>query len=77
MRLPSNILYFVRSKENDKLPAVFGEFILNADFQMCSYLDACEYRTNLCADKTVINVTDFGTGSNGARRVGKITKSSA
>lgn len=77
MKLPGNISYLFKAKQNEKLPDVFNEFILDSLFQMCSFLDACEYRMNMLADDTRINVTDFGTGKNGARTVAKIAKNSS
>lgn len=69
MKLPGNISYLLRSKENEKLPDVFNEFILDSMFQMSSYIDCCEYRLNMLADNTMLNVKDFGTGNSGQRKV--------
>ena len=46
-------------------------------FQMSSFIDCCEYRLNMLADSTELNVTDFGTGKSGMRKVKKIAKSSS
>ena len=77
MKLPGNISYLIRSKENEKLPEVFNEFILNSMFQMSSYIDCCEYRLNMLADNTMLNVKDFGTGNSGQRKVKDIARRSS
>ena len=46
-------------------------------FQMCSFIDCCEYRVNMLADGTELNVTDFGTGKNGIRKVKQIARKSS
>ena len=46
-------------------------------FQMSSYIDCCEYRVNMLADHTELNVTDFGTGKDGKRKVMQIAKKSS
>lgn len=77
LKLPGNISYLLRSKENEKLPDVFNEFILDSMFQMSSFIDCCEYRVNMLADSTELNVTDFGTGKNGIRKVKQIARKSS
>ena len=77
MKLPGNISYLIRSKENEKLPDVFNEFILDSTFQMSSFIDCCEYRVNMLADNTELNVSDFGTGKSGLRKVKQIAKKSS
>lgn len=77
MKLPGNISYLIRSKENEKLPDVFNEFILDSMFQMSSFIDCCEYRVNMLADNTELNVTDFGTGKSGLRKVKQIARKSS
>ncbi|MBR5982787.1 MAG: class I SAM-dependent methyltransferase [Bacteroidales bacterium] len=77
MKLPGNISYLLRSKENEKLPDIFNEFILDSMFQMSSYIDCCEYRLNMLADNTVLNVKDFGTGNSGMRKVKDIARRSS
>jgi Predicted O-methyltransferase len=67
----------LRSKENEKLPDVFNEFILDSMFQMSSFVECCEYRLNMLADNTEINVTDFGTGKSDIRKVKQITRKSS
>lgn len=67
----------IRTKENEKLPEVFNEFILDSMFQMSSLVDCCEYRVNMLADGTELNVTDFGTGKNGIRKVKQIARKSS
>ena len=67
----------MRSKENEKLPDVFNEFILDSMFQMSSFIDCCEYRVNMLADSTELNVTDFGTGKSGKRKVKQIARKSS
>ena len=77
MKLPGNISYLLRSKENEKLPDIFNEFILDSMFQMSSYIDCCEYRMNMLADNTMLNVRDFGTGKSGQRKVKDIARRSS
>ncbi len=77
MKLPGNISYLLRSKENEKLPDIFNEFILDSMFQMSSFVDCCEYRLNMLADSTVLNVKDFGTGNSGQRKVKDIARKSS
>lgn len=77
MKLPGNISYLLRSKENEKLPNIFNEFILDSMFQMSSFVDCCEYRLNMLADGTELNVTDFGTGNSGRRKVKDIARKSS
>lgn len=77
MKLPGNISYLLRSKENEKLPDVFNEFVLDSMFQMSSFVECCEYRLNMQADNTAINVTDFGTGKSGIRKVKQIARNSS
>lgn len=77
MKLPGNISYLLRSKENEKLPDIFNEFILDSMFQMSSYIDCCEYRLNMLADNTMLNVKDFGTGNSGQRKVKDIARRSS
>ncbi|MBO7571546.1 MAG: class I SAM-dependent methyltransferase [Bacteroidales bacterium] len=77
MKLPGNISYLLRSKENEKLPDVFNEFILDSMFQMSSFVDCCEYRLNMLADDTMLNVRDFGTGNSGQRKVKDIARRSS
>ena len=77
MKLPGNISYLLRSKENEKLPDIFNEFILDSMFQMSSYIDCCEYRLNMLADNTMLNVKDFGTGNSGMRKVKDIARRSS
>lgn len=77
MKLPGNISYLLRSKENEKLPDIFNEFILDSMFQMSSYIDCCEYRLNMLADDTMLNVKDFGTGNSGQRKVKDIARRSS
>jgi len=77
LKLPGNISYLIRSKENEKLPDVFNEFILDSVFQMSSFIDCCEYRVNMLADNTELNVTDFGTGKSGLRKVKQIARKSS
>ena len=77
MKLPGNISYLIKSKENEKLPEVFNEFILDAMFQMSSYIDCCEYRVNMLADSTALNVKDLGTGKSGVRKVKDIARRSS
>lgn len=77
MKLPGNISYLLRSKENEKLPDLFNEFILDSMFQMCSFVECCEYRANMLSDNTEINVTDYGTGKNGIRKVRQIARKSS
>ena len=77
LKLPGNISYLIRSKENEKLPDVFNEFILDSMFQMSSFIDCCEYRANKFADSTELSVTDYGTGKSGIRKVKKIARSSS
>ena len=67
----------LRSKENEKLPDVFNEFILDSMFQMSSFVDCCEYRLNMLADDTMLNVRDFGTGNSGQRKVKDIARRSS
>lgn len=77
MKLPGNISYLLRSKENERLPDIFNEFILDSMFQMSSFIDCCEYRLNMLADGTELNVTDFGTGKSGMRKVKQIARKSS
>ena len=77
MKLPGNISYLLRSKENEKLPDIFNEFILDSMFQMSSYVDCCEYRLNMLADNTMLNFKDFGTGNSGQRKVKDIARRSS
>lgn len=77
MKLPGNISYLLRSKENEKLPDIFNEFILDSMFQMSGFIDCCEYRLNMLADGTELNVTDFGTGKSGMRKVKQIARKSS
>ncbi len=77
MRLPANISYLIKSKQNEKLPDVFNEFILDSLFQMSSFVEVFEYRLNMLADNTLINITDFGTGKNRRRKVKNIAKTSS
>ena len=77
MKLPGNISYLLRSKENEKLPDIFNEFILDSTFQMSSFVECCEYRVNMLADNTEIKVTDFGTGKSGTRKVKQIARKSS
>lgn len=77
MKLPGNISYLLRSKENEKLPDIFNEFILDSMFQMSSFIDCCEYRLNMLADGTELNVTDYGTGKSGMRKVKQIARKSS
>lgn len=77
MKLPGNTSYLIKAKQNEKLPEVFNEFILDSLFQMCSFIEVCEYRLNMLADDTRINVTNFGTGKNGTRTIRRIAKSSS
>ena len=77
MKLPGNISYLIRSKENENLPDVFNEFILDSMFQMSSYIDCCEYRLNMLTDQTLLNVKDFGTGKSGQRKVKDISRRSS
>ncbi|MBO7134444.1 MAG: class I SAM-dependent methyltransferase [Bacteroidales bacterium] len=77
MKLPGNISYLIRSKENEKLPDVFNEFILDSMFQMSSFVDCCEYRLNMLSDDTKLNVKDFGTGKSGVRKVKDIARRSS
>ena len=77
MKLPGNISYLLRSKENENLPDIFNEFILDSMFQMSSYIDCCEYRLNMLADNTMLNVKDFGTGNSGQRKVKDIARRSS
>jgi len=46
-------------------------------FQMSSYVDCCEYRLNMLADNTILNVKDFGTGKSGQRKVKAIASKSS
>lgn len=46
-------------------------------FQMSSFVDCCEYRLNMLADSTVLNVKDFGTGNSGQRKVKDIARKSS
>ena len=46
-------------------------------FQMSSFVDCCEYRLNMLADGTELNVTDFGTGKSGMRTVKQIARKSS
>ena len=77
MKLLGNISYLLRSKENEKLPDTFNEFILDSMFQMSSYIDCCEYRLNMLTDQTLLNVKDFGTGKSGQRKVKDIARRSS
>lgn len=77
MKLPGNISYLLRSKENEKLPDIFNEFILDSMFQMSGFIDCCEYRLNMLADGTELNVTDFGTGKSGKRKVSQVARKSS
>ncbi len=77
MKLPGNISYLLRSKENEKLPDIFNEFILDSMFQMSGFIDCCEYRLNMLADNTMLNVKDFGTGNSGMRKVKEIARRSS
>jgi len=70
-------LYLLRSKENERLPEIFNELILDSMFQMSSYVDCCEYRLNMLADNTILNVKDFGTGKSGQRKVKAIASKSS
>jgi len=77
LKLPGNISYLLRSKENEKLPDIFNEFILDSMFQMSSYVDCCEYRLNMLVDNTMLNVKDFGTGNSGQRKVKDVARKSS
>ncbi|MBR3945533.1 MAG: class I SAM-dependent methyltransferase [Bacteroidales bacterium] len=77
MKLPGNISYLIKSKENEKLPDVFNEFILDSMFQMSSFVECCEYRINMLSDNTELNVSDFGTGKSGIRKVKQIARKSS
>ena len=46
-------------------------------FQMSSFVDCCEYRLNMLADDTMLNVRDFGTGNSGQRKVKDIAHRSS
>lgn len=46
-------------------------------FQMSGFIDCCEYRLNMLADGTELNVTDFGTGKSGMRKVKQIARKSS
>lgn len=56
---------------------MFNEFVLDSMFQMSSFVECCEYRLNMLADNTEINVTDFGTGKSGIRKVKQIARKSS
>lgn len=63
LRLPGNISYFFKAKENHFLPEVFDNYLLNTDLQPYSVLKGDNYRKQLLSSGEKITVKDFGAGS--------------
>ncbi|HOZ29457.1 MAG TPA: class I SAM-dependent methyltransferase [Bacteroidales bacterium] len=75
MKIPGNISYFFKIKQNNKLPDYLNKSILNNKEVPESYHIAKDYRQSLIKSDKKITTTDFGAGSKKIRtRERKISK---
>ncbi len=81
MKFPSNLSYFIRPKQNRKLPDLFNEVILNKDIIPENVNGIFDLYTQLKRSDEEIHFSDFGAGSRvmkkEKRKVGYIAKYSS
>lgn len=81
MKFPSNLSYFIRQKQNHKLPDIFKEIILNKSVVPQNADEIFDLYNQLKISKEIINFSDFGAGSrvmkSEIREVCKIAKYSS
>lgn len=63
MKIPGNISYFLKKKQNIRLPKYFNEYILNCSRIPKSFLAADKYRKELLQSDQKIKIQDYGAGS--------------
>ncbi|MDR2010408.1 MAG: class I SAM-dependent methyltransferase [Bacteroidales bacterium] len=81
MKIPGNISYLLKTKENYKLPDIFNDYLLDQNFSLYSSAMVEEYRNILSKDTNSISIKDYGAGSKtiktSERKISDIAKTSA
>lgn len=81
MKIPGNISYFLKRKENNLLPGVFNKYLLNISVNKGTTVKVEGYIESLRHSDKIIAVEDFGAGSKiiktSERKVSSIVKTSA
>ena len=81
MILPLNLSYFISKKDNNSLPGIFQEYLLNQNISNYLSEDINNLRLYLSQSKDTIDFSEHGAGSRlmkpGKRKISKIIKNSA